>query len=451
MRHRAEQQYIDLFKQTQEMINRHSAPVINARREEAMQEFERLGWPDSKNEKYRYTPLQSLMEPDFALNLNRLSMPTETQELFRCDVPNLSTATYFVANDTFLPRTAYPLPEGVLMGSLSQLAQEHPDLVARYYGQLARCGEDAVTAFNTAFVQDGVLLYVPKGVVVEKPIQLVNTLRSEVDFMANRRLLVVLERGAQARLLMCDHATPGSTQVSVQVSEVFVGEGAIFDLYEREETHAATTRLHNLYIRQESDSNVQWSTINLTSGTSRTSLWATLDGPRAELNASGMVIADKKQHVDNHTTILHNAPQCTSHELMKYVLNEEATGVFSGLVKVMPGADKTISEQTNRNLCATTTARMFTRPQLEIYADDVKCSHGATVGQLNEAALFYMRQRGISEAEARLMLMFAFVGEAIETIRMDALKDRLHHLVEKRFRGELGQCKGCKVPKGVNP
>ena len=160
-----------------------------------------------------------------------------------------------------------------------------------------------------------------------------------------------------------------------------------------------------------------------------------------------MAFADKNEHVDNNTMIDHAVPNCTSNELFKYVLDDQAVGAFAGLVLERPDAQHTNSQQTNRNLCATRDARMYTQPQLEIYADDVKCSHGATVGQLDEGALFYMRARGISEKEARLLLMFAFVNEVIDTIRLDALKDRLHLLVEKRFRGELNKCQGCAICK----
>ena len=160
-----------------------------------------------------------------------------------------------------------------------------------------------------------------------------------------------------------------------------------------------------------------------------------------------MSISDKNQHVDNNTSIDHAVPNCTSNELFKYVLDDQSVGAFAGLVLVRPDAQHTSSQQTNRNLCATRDARMYTQPQLEIYADDVKCSHGATVGQLDENALFYMRARGIAEKEARLLLMFAFVNEVIDTIRLDALKDRLHLLVEKRFRGELNRCQGCAICK----
>ncbi|MEG0455344.1 MAG: SufD family Fe-S cluster assembly protein, partial [Bacteroides sp.] len=172
-----------------------------------------------------------------------------------------------------------------------------------------------------------------------------------------------------------------------------------------------------------------------------------LAGEGAEINLCGMAIEDKNQHVDNHTFIDHTVANCNSNELFKYVLDDQAVGAFAGSVLVRPGAQKTTSQQTNRNLCATREARMYTQPQLEIYADDVKCSHGATVGQLDEKALFYMRSRGISQKEARLMLMFAFVNEVIDTIRLDALKDRLHLLVEKRFRGELNKCQGCAICK----
>ena len=185
--------------------------------------------------------------------------------------------------------------------------------------------------------------------------------------------------------------------------------------------------------------------MTLYNGTTRNTTEVLLAGEGAEIRLCGMAIEDKNQHVDNHTTIDHAVPNCTSNELFKYVLDDQSVGAFSGLVLVRPGAQHTSSQQTNRNLCATRDARMYTQPQLEIYADDVKCSHGATVGQLDENALFYMRQRGIPEREARLLLMFAFVNEVVDTIRLDALRDRLHLLVEKRFRGELNKCQGCGI------
>ncbi|MEG2331131.1 MAG: Fe-S cluster assembly protein SufD [Bacteroides sp.] len=444
-----EQQYIDLFSQTEAMICRHSAEALNAPRAKAFADFQAQGFPTRKLEKYKYTDVSKYFEPDYGLNLNRLAIPANPYEVFKCDVPNMSTSLFFVVNDVFYTQTqpTTHLPDGVLFGSLKEMAIQHPELVKKYYGQLADTEKDGLTAFNTTFAQDGVLMYVPKNVVIEKPIQLVNVLRADVDFMMNRRVLIILEEGAQARLLVCDHAMDNVNFLSTQVIEVFAGANTTFDLYELEETHTSTTRFSNLYVKQEANSNVLLNGMTLHNGTTRNTTQVTLAGEGAEINLCGMAIEDKNQHVDNHTTIDHTVANCNSNELFKYVLDDQAVGAFAGSVLVRPGAQKTTSQQTNRNLCATREARMYTQPQLEIYADDVKCSHGATVGQLDEKALFYMRSRGISQKEARLMLMFAFVNEVIDTIRLDALKDRLHLLVEKRFRGELNKCQGCAICK----
>lgn len=446
---RAEQQYIDLFSQYEDAICLHSADALNAPRSRAFADFERLGFPTRKQESYKYTEVGKYFAPDYGLNLNRMEIPVNPYEVFKCDVPNMSTSLYFVVDDSFdcHVHPSAKLPEGVLFGSLRDMAVEHPELVKKYYGKLADTSKDGLVAFNTMFAQDGVLMYVPKGVVIEKPIQLVNILRADVDFMVNRRVLIILEEGAQAKLLVCDHAMDEVNFLSTQVTEVFVGENASFDLYELEETHNSTVRFSNLFVHQQANSNVLLNGITLHNGTTRNTTEVVLDGRGAEVNLCGMAIADKNEQVDNNTFIDHRVSDCTSNELFKYVLDDCAVGAFAGKVLVREGAQHTNSQQTNRNLCATREARMYTQPQLEIYADDVKCSHGATVGQLDENALFYMQQRGIELKEARLLLMFAFVNEVIDHIRMDALKDRLHLLVEKRFRGELNKCHGCAICK----
>lgn len=443
-------QYIELFSRCREMICKHSAGVLNAPRDKAFADFKQQGLPTRKIEAYKYTDPDKLFAPDYGLNLNRLNIPVNPYDAFRCDVPNMSTSLYFMVNDRFynkvLPKSNFP--EGLLIGSLKELSEQYPELLSKYYGKLADTSKDAIVALNTMLAQDGLLLYVPKGVVVEKPIQLVNILRADVNFMVNRRVLIIVEDGAQARLLMCDHTMDKVDFLSTQVIEVFVGAGATFDLYELEESTTSTTRFSSLYVHQETDSNVLLNGITLHNGTTRNTTYVTLAGKGAHIDLCGMAIADKHQHVDNNTFIDHAVSDCTSHELFKYVLDDSATGAFAGKVLVREGAQHTASEQTNRNLCITRQARMYTQPQLEIYADDVKCSHGATVGQLDENALFYMRQRGISEKEARLLLMFAFVGDVVERIRLDALRDRLHLLVEKRFRGEMGKCQGCTMCSG---
>lgn len=442
-----EQQYIDLFSQNKELICTHSAGALNASRAQAFNDFQRLGFPTRKLEAYKYTDLGKYFEPNYGFNLNRLDIPVNPYEVFRCDVPNMSTSLYFVINDVFynkaLPKVS--LPEGVIFCSLKEAAEKYPALVAKYYGKLADTSKDGITAFNTTFAQDGVFFYVPKNVVVKRPVQLINILRGSMDLMANRRVLIVLEDGAQARLLACDHAMDDSSFLATQVIEVFAGENSVFDFYELEETHTKTVRISNLYVKQEASSNVLLNEMTLHNGATRNTTQVTLAGEHAEINLCGMVIADKEQHIDNNTFIDHAVPNCNSNELFKYVLDEKSVGAFAGKVLVRPDAQHTNSQQTNKNICTTRDARMYTQPQLEIYADDVKCSHGATVGQLDENALFYMRTRGIDVKEARLLLMFAFVNEVVDTIRLEALRDRLHLLVDKRFRGELARCRGCDV------
>lgn len=442
-----EKQYIELYDQYHSLIDSHASPILNALREKAMSDFRVTGFPSPNDEEYKHTNIPDLFAPDYGLNLNRLEIPVNPYEVFRCDVPNLSTLLYFVVNDSFYTKEnpKVKLPEGVLIGSLNEMARSHPDLVQRYYGKQACTQNDGIVALNTAFVQDGFFLYVPKGVIIEKPIQLINILRGDADFMVNRRLLIILEEGAQAHLLVCDHTMDKKKFLSSQVTEIYAGKNAVFDYYDIEESSLNTNRITSTFVDQAEKSNVLINGITLHNGTTRNNYRMTFSGEHAEAHLCGMAIADKKQSVDNHTFIDHAVPHCTSNELFKYVLNDSSTGSFSGRILVREGAQKTSAYQTNRNLCATKEAHMYTKPQLEIYADDVKCSHGATVGQLDENALFYLRSRGIPEAEARMLLMFAFTNDVIENVRMDALKDRLRQLVEKRFRGELDKCAGCNI------
>lgn len=445
----SEKQYIDLYNQCKGMINKHAPQVLNDLRDKAFDDFCRQGFPSKKVERYKYTDMQKIFEPNYGLNLNRLEIPVNPYDVFKCDVPNLSTSLYFVVNDCFydkmLPKCS--LAEGVIVGSLSKVATEHPELVAKYYGKIANTGDDAVTALNTMLSQDGLMVYVPKNVKVEKAIQVINILRSDVDLMVNRRVLIVMEQGSEAKFLFCDHAADDRNFLATQVIEAFVGENAKLDLYCLEETHYKNTRVSNVYIEQQANSVVNHNVITLHNGITRNRLDLVFKGDGAECFANGCVIGDKSQHIDNNTLIDHQVGHCTSHQLYKYVLGDEAVGAFAGRILVRKDAQKTSSNEINQNLCTTKKARMFTQPMLEIYADDVKCSHGSTVGQLNDAAMFYMRQRGISEKEAKLLLEFAFVNEVVDQIQLEPLKERLRYLVEKRFRGELNKCEGCKLCK----
>ena len=467
----SEQQYIDLYEQARELICSHAPEAMNAVRDQAFDDFRRQGFPSKKVERYKYTDMQKLFAPDYGVNLNRLQIPADPYEAFRCDVPNLSTSLYFMVNDSFyrgvrseerggrIPNTTPKLPEGVIVGSMHELFSlhtPHSSLLEKYYARLAKTSDDAVTALNTMLAQDGMLIYVPKNVKVDRAIQVINILKalspltshlSPQNIMVNRRVLIILEEGAELKMLFCDHTADDRNFLATQVIEAFVGENASLDLYCLEETHYKNVRVSNVYIDQQANSRVNHNVITLHNGITRNKLDLTFSGEGAECQCFGCVIADKQQHVDNNTLITHHVPHCTSNELYKYVLDDQAVGAFAGRVLVEHGAQKTSSQMTNQNLTATKEARMYTQPMLEIYADDVKCAHGSTVGQLNDAALFYMRQRGISLDEAKLLLQNAFINEVIDHMQLEPLRDRLHYLVEKRFRGELNKCAGCRLCK----
>lgn len=446
---KSEQQYIDLYTQASQLIKSKSVKVMNDLRDEAFMNFKKLGFPSKKEERYKYTNIHSLFEPNYGLNLNRLEIPIDPYKTFKCGIPNLSTSLYFIVNDQLytkkLPNTY--LGEGVIIDSLAKAATHYPELITKYYGKLAKTSEDGITALNTMLAQDGLFIYVPKNIKLKNTVQIVNILRSDVDLMVNRRVLIILEEGAEGQFLFCDDTADNRKFLTTQVIEAFVGNNAHLDLNCLEETHTKNVRISNAFIQQESYSKASHNVITLHNGITRNMLNLTFKGQHSECFINGCIIADKEQHVDNNTLIDHAAPHCQSHELYKYVLNDKAVGAFAGLVLVRKEAQKTTSIETNRNLVSTNTARMYSQPMLEIYADDVQCNHGSTVGQLNDAALFYMQQRGIDQQEARTLLQTAFIYEVIDKIELDSLRERLHLLVEKRFRGELNKCNRCKICK----
>lgn len=443
----SEKQYIKLYNTFNQAISDHSATVMNAVRDEAFNDFKRQGFPSRKVERYKYTDMDELFKPDYGLNINRLDIPVDPYVAYRCAVPNLSTSLYFILNDGFyskaLPKTH--LPDGVIIDSLAGVARKDPGLVSKYYAKIAKTGEDATTALNTMLAQDGLLVYVPRNVKIPRVVQVINILRADVDMMFNRRVLIIMEEGSEAKFLFCDHTVDDHKFLTTQVTEVYVGDNASLDLYCMEETHYDNVRVSNVYVEQQANSVFNHNVITLHNGLTRNSVSLVFKDEGAECNLNGCAISDKGQHTDNNTLIDHQVGHCASHELYKYVLDEHSTGAFAGRVIVRHGAQKTVSNEVNQNLCVTKEAHMFTQPMLEIYADDVKCSHGSTVGQLNDPALFYMRQRGISLEEAKLLLEFAFIDEVIDNMSLVSLRDRLHYLVEKRFRGELSECAGCQL------
>lgn len=443
----SEEQYIKLFEEENGTLRAGSCEVMNDRREAAMNDFKRLRFPSRKVERYRYTDAGKAFAPDFGLNLRRLNFNVDPYEAYRCSVPHMDSTLYYMINDIFY---ASSLPKrtchgDVYVGSLRAYSLSHPEFVKSRYGRLASTEDDAVTALNTALAQDGLLIYIPENHKEKETLQVVNLMCGSVDLMTFRRVLIVVGDGAEVNILSCEHNMDEGLFLTSCVSEVFLGKEAKLSLYSVEETSERNTLFENLYIRQAAGSRLEYVTLSLRGGVTCRRADVIMAGSGAETRMMGAVVAAGKEKVDNNLLIDHRAGKCRSDVLFKYILDGDAVGAFAGKVLVREGAQKTESQETNANMCVSPAARMYTQPMLEIYADDVKCNHGSTVGQMDEAAMFYMAQRGISRDEARLLLQHAFVNEVIDCIRLEPLRDRLSQMVDQRFRYGRKVCGGCNL------
>lgn len=438
-------QYIDLFRDHSGLIDANSAGPLNSLRGRACRILEGMRLPAEGSENYENIDLQKILAPDYGINLSRIDIDVNPAASFRCEVPHLSSSLFLNINDclTETENCRKTLPEGVIAGSLKEIAKKNPELIENFYGRIADMN-NPVVALDTLLNQDGFFLLVKKNVKVEKPIQLVNILQNGMPLMAIRRILIVMEENSEAKLLVCDHTqNPDVDFLALSTVEIFAGAGSRLDYYDLEESTERTTRLSALYLDQKENSDVLIDGMTLFNGTTRNEYKCVFSGEHSKLKLLGMGIEDRERVLSNFSRIEHHAKDCHSDELFKYVVEEKARGAFTGLIYVAPGAEKTEAYQSNRNLVGSDTAQMYSKPQLEIYNDDVKCSHGTATGQLDELQLFYMRTRGLDEATARLLLKQAFMADVVDGVRLTSLKDRLHHLIELRFSGRQSSCASC--------
>ncbi|OFX48526.1 MAG: Fe-S cluster assembly protein SufD [Bacteroidetes bacterium GWE2_40_63] len=438
---------INLYQQNRASILEGLPENMNRYRDAAIRDFDRMGIPEKGEEKYKYTDLMWAFGKTYGYAFKAHTINVDSSTLFQCAVPDLDTHTLILENGWFYERNNEhaALPKEIVACSIREASVTHAELFAKHYNQQAQEHPESVSVFNTAFAQDGMFLYIPDGFVMGKPIQIINLLRGNNPLLVNQRNLIVAGKNSQAKVIVCDHTLSHQNFLSNTVTEVFVDEQAVFDYYNIQNQHNQSSQVASLYIYQKKGSNTLTNTLTLHGGFVRNNVFVKLAEEHAEAHVYGLSLIDGKQHVDNYTFIDHAVPNCLSNEMYKNILDDDATGAFNGRILVRKDAQKTRAYQSNKNICLTPTARFFTKPQLEIYADDVKCSHGATVGQINEEAQFYLQSRGIGGREARMMLMYAFAYEVIRNIRVPVLVERYGELVERRLRGELSRCEGCFV------
>lgn len=438
---------LGLFADNKARISQGDNPALAKQREEAIAEFKNKGFPHMDLEDWRNTDLGETLKRDYTTLFEPGHGDLSIEQVFKCNIHDLETDQISLLNGWFID-TKKPLQvheNGVIAGSLAAAMEAYPEIIAEHYGKYADTEKDSFQALNLAFAQDGFFIYVPENVVVDKPMQMVSIINWDKELFIQTRNLVIMGRNSRMTMVHCDDSTNQEAMLKNSVTEVFIDEGASLEHYKLQNLNNQSTLINSSWFRQMKDSSLKSNAITLNGGLIRNYTHTVLDGEGASAEIYGVYLMDKTQHVDNQVCVDHAKPNCYSNELFKGILDEEASASFNGHVLVRKDAQHTNAFQNNKNILMSDTAKANTKPFLEIYADDVKCSHGATVGQLDPEAMFYLRQRGICEANARLLLLYAFAGEIVDKVGIEALRIRVDDMIKKRLKGELHICDTCAL------
>ncbi len=400
---------------------------IQRMRKAAILHFDEIGFPSVKNEEWKYTNTAPLARIPFKLAGGGPDSLT-LEAIKRLSFTDLKCDRVVFVNGHYQKELSSQsgFPEGIQVVSLAAILRDDPKLVEPHLGQYALCQEHAFNALNTAFIRDGAVVIVEEGKVAEEPIHLVYVSTStEEATVSHPRNLVLAGRNSQVTIVESYIGFGSGVYFTNPVTELIAGENAIVDHYKLQDESKNAFHVATMQFHLNRDSSVRTFSITLGGSLVRNHIIAVLDGEGSECALNGIFLVSGQQHIDNHTRIEHAKPHCSSRELYKGILDGRSRGVFHGRILVHPGAQKTDSKQTSSNLLLSDRALINTQPQLEIYADDVKCTHGATIGQLDSDAVFYLRSRGIGEQAARSLLIYAFASEIVEKIRLKPLRDQL--------------------------
>ena len=433
-----------LYEKHRDFLISDDTPTLSKIRGQAMASFANLGFPDTDMETWRLTNLEESFARVYVYPLHP-PKEADVQKVFRCNIPHLDTAVIGLLNGWYVSKDV-PLMElgnGIIMGSLAEARKKYPQLIEKYFNTMAVAAMDGFTALNTAFSRDGVFIYVPDNVKSPKPVQLINVIHHEENLFLQSRNLIVVGANAKLSLVHCDDSYNHQASFSNIVTEIHVGESGMMDHYKLQNLNNNSTLISSVFFRMEASANLNSHYISLNGGLLRNNIRVLFNGPHGNAGIYGLYLMDRKQHIDNQVFVDHAFPDCTSSETFKGILDEHAHAIFNGHVLVRRDAIKTDARQSNKNILLTDTARVNSKPFLEIYNDDVKCSHGSTTGQLDQDALFYLRQRGIGEETARMLLLFAFADEIVQKISIPQLRQRIEDMVKKRLQGELQICEQC--------
>ncbi len=442
--------FLKFYEETSGELDKVNGSIFGQYRKKAFDNFQegKLELPHHKMENYKYSNLKKIFSHNFVFYSEPQKHKVYPKDIFVCDVPELEADTAILINGWFHDYNGKKLvttEEGVVFGSLIHAYENgYKDLIDSHINKSVD-GDDPLVALNNMFAQDGFFVYIPDNIKVGRPIQLINLVSALEEVALFPHSIIIAGKNSEAKFLLCEHSIFPKHFLNNSVMQIFAYPNSHLEYIRLQNAHNESYQFTSTYVYQYDDSSVRTNTITLHGGVVRNNIVAKLNGRNCYNEMYGLFMVDKGQHVDNWTLIDHLKPDSTSRELFKGIIDDYASGAFAGKILVRKDSQHTHTEQTNKNILLTSDAQMNTKPQLEIYADDVVCSHGATVGQINDDELFYLRQRGISQKSARLMLLNAFAYDVIKDISIEPLRNNVVELVEKRLNGDLSRCNKCEI------
>lgn len=423
--------YIENFKTFEKKLNGETKSFLHQIRKDGVTLLAGLEFPTNKNEEWKYTNVSPILKHNFIPAVNTAEPKFSKEEIKKFLFQDFDSHLLVFLNGIFCEELSDigELPGGIIVGSLKQIAKENPHIINQYLNKISKI-ENVFNALNTSFALDGAVIIVPDKKVLEKPVQILYLNTSGEDLVLSLpRNLIVAGKNSQLSVIANYRGYGDKAYFSNIVTEVFADEHSIINLYKVQNENCESFHIEKVEALQKKNSLFNHFNISFGGAIVRNDINTALDGENVETHYYGLYLARGKQHVDNHTFIDHAKPNCLSNELYKGILDDNSRGVFNGKIIVRQNAQKTNAYQQNKTILLSKTATIDTKPQLEIFADDVKCSHGATVGKLDETSEFYIRSRGVPQELAKSMLIRAFANDVIETVKIEQLKEQLNHMI----------------------
>lgn len=430
------QKLITEFESTEKNLNGEAGNNFHKIRKDAIEKFKEIGFPLKKLEEWKYTNINPVLKHDFRLSYSESDTTIAKDDIEKLVFKNTAANVLVFINGSFSKNySKFDVDNAnVVIGNLAEMKNHHSEIFEKHFSKYAKAENNGLVALNTAFAQDGAFVYVKKGISAEVPVHLLFISDSgKANHLSQPRNLFIAEEGSSVKIIEEYHSFGDKVNYTNSVTEIFCDSNSYVEHYKIQNNEGSTYHTGTTQVKQNKNSHFTNTTISWGGEITRNNLISLFDGTNTECHFYGLYLLGGNQHVDNQTLADHAMPNCYSNELYKGIINGKATGVFNGKIMVRQDAQKTNAYQSNKNILLSDDATIYSKPQLEIFADDVKCSHGATTGQLNEEEMFYLRSRGIGEEDARTLLLKAFAGDVIDSVKIGELKDILVKKLEKKL------------------